>query len=295
MRIDAIIGYLESLAHPSLQEHYDNAGLITGDPGWECTGMICSLDATEEVVREAMFKGCNLIIAHHPIVFGGLKKFTGRNYVERTIILAIKNDIAIYSIHTNLDNVIGGVSGKMGELLGLKQVSILSPREQTLKKLYTFAPLKDADSIRNAIFKTGAGEIGKYSECSFSTAGKGTFRPGEGTEPYVGREGERHVEEEARVEVIFPAWLEKKVISALIGAHPYEEVAYDIVQLANSHPGIGAGIIGELPEPVPEKEFLDRVRTVFGTGLIRHTPWLGRKLKRVAVCGGAGSFLISKA
>ncbi len=290
-----VISFLESVAHPYLQESYDNAGLITGHPSWECTGVLCSLDVTEEVISEAVAKKCNLIVAHHPIVFKGLKRINGNNYVERTVIAAIKNDIAIYAIHTNLDNVLHGVSGRMAALLGLQKTAILDPKENLLRKLFTFAPADKAEQVRNALFGAGAGHIGNYSECSFNADGTGTFRAGAGTAPYVGEQGVRHSETETKIEVIYPAFLEGQILTALKTSHPYEEVAFDVVALANRHHQTGAGVVGELPEPMEEKLFLERVKSVFGLKLIRHTPLTGRSIKRVAVCGGAGSFLISKA
>jgi dinuclear metal center YbgI/SA1388 family protein len=295
MKIAGVISFLESVAHPSLQEHYDNAGLITGDGEWECTGMICSLDVTTEVVEEAIKKKCNLVVAHHPIIFGGLKKITGKNYVERTVIAAIKNDIAIYAIHTNLDNVIGGVSGRMAGVLGLQAVSVLAPKENVLKKLYTFAPVDKAEQVRSAIFESGGGHIGNYSECSFSTEGTGTFKAGAGTEPYVGEIGKQHQEREVKIEIIFPSFLENKIVTALKKAHPYEEVAYDIVVLSNTMDSQGSGVIGEFPKAMPEKEFLKKLRDHFQVPVIRHTRFINRSIKKVALCGGAGSFLISKA
>ena len=295
MKIANIISFLESVAHPSLQEQYDNAGLITGDAGWECTGIICSLDATEDVVKEAISKKCNLIVAHHPIIFGGLKKINGKNYIEKTVIAAIKNDIAVYAIHTNLDNVIDGVSGKMAAMLGLKNIAILSPKEGALKKLFTFAPVDKAAQIRNAIFEAGGGHIGNYSECSFSATGTGTFKAGQGTNPYVGNIGEQHSENELKIEVIIPSFLAGRIIAAMKTAHPYEEVAYDVVALSNSHQHIGSGVIGELPEGLDEKAFLSQVKEIFGVPVIRHSPMLGKPIKKIALCGGAGSSLISKA
>ena len=295
MTISAVIDALESLAHPSLQEHYDNAGLITGNPSWKCKGIICSLDATEEVVKEALQKKCNLIVAHHPIVFSGLKKITGKNYVEKTIIAAIKNDIAIYAIHTNLDNVIEGVNGKIAAMLGLKNISLLSEKENTLKKLVTFAPGNNADAVRDAIFAAGGGQIGNYSECSFNTEGTGTFKPGSVANPKIGQRGKRHKEQEVKIEVIFPAWLESRLVSAMKAAHTYEEVAYDIIPLSNKYQGFGSGVIGELPAALEEKKFLARIRKVFHVPVVRHTAYLNKAVKKVAVCGGAGSFLISKA
>ena len=295
MKIADVVSFLESIAHPTLQEHYDNAGLITGDAGWECSGIICSLDATEEVVKEAIAKKCNLIVAHHPIIFGGLKKINGKNYVEKTIITAIKNDIAIYAIHTNLDNVMDGVSGKMASMLGVTNISILSPKENTVKKLFTFVPVDKAEQVRNAIFAAGGGHIGNYSEASFNAEGTGTFKAGEGTKPYVGEIGKQHQEKEIKMEIIFPAFLESRVIAAMIAAHPYEEVAYDVVSLSNFHQDIGSGVIGELKQAVDEKQFLAMLKDVFGVPVVRHTALLGKRVKRIALCGGAGSFLISKA
>jgi dinuclear metal center YbgI/SA1388 family protein len=295
MKIAEIVSFLESLAHPSLQENYDNAGLLTGMNSWECTGVICSLDATEEVVLEAIEKKCNLVIAHHPIIFGGLKKLNGKNYVEKTIITAIKNDIAIYAIHTNLDNVISGVSGRMGKMLGLNKMTVLSPKKEVLKKLFTFVPIQKAKEVREAIFSAGAGHIGNYSECSFNAPGTGTFKAEEGAEPFVGKKGEQHQEEEIKMEMVFPSYLEPKIIAALLAAHPYEEPAFDLVQLTNQHAGTGTGIIGELDDSKDEKVFLAYLKKVFGLEVIRHTALLGKPVKRVALCGGAGSFLVSNA
>ena len=295
MQISTIISFLESLAHPSLQESYDNAGLITGDPSWNCSGIICSLDATEEVINEAIGKKCNLVVAHHPIIFSGLKKINGKNYVEKAVIAAIKNDIAIYAIHTNLDNVIHGVSGKMAELLGLQNTSILLPRQSTLKKLFTFVPIDKAETVRQAIFSAGGGYIGNYSECGFTVEGMGTFKAGKGTDPHVGKIGEQHQEKEGRIEVIFPAHLEGPIIKAMIAAHPYEEVAYDVVSLDNQHPAVGSGLVGDLAEPMEEKAFLSSLKSIFKLKFLRHSPLSGKMIKKVALCGGAGSFLISRA
>jgi dinuclear metal center YbgI/SA1388 family protein len=295
MQIAEIISFLELIANPGLQEQYDNAGLITGSPGWECRGIICSLDATEEVVIEAMAKSCNLIVAHHPIIFGGLKKINGKNYVEKTIITAIKNDIAIYAIHTNLDNVIEGVNGKMATMIGLQKLSILSLKENTLKKLFTFIPVDKAEEVRNAIFQAGGGHIGNYSECSFNAEGTGTFKAGAAADPYVGSIGKQHQERELKIEVIIPAYLEGKIAAAMKAAHPYEEVAYDVVALANKHPQTGSGVLGELVKPMEEKAFLGHLKSVFQLSVVRHTQLTGRLIKKVALCGGAGSFLISSA
>ena len=296
MQISDIVGHLESLAPPAYQESYDNAGLLTGCGTWECTGVLTTLDVTEEVVEEAVARQCNLIVAHHPIVFGGLKKIIGKNYVERTVIAAIKKDIAIYAIHTNLDNMVEqGVNGRIADKLGLGERKVLLARESTLQKLYCFVPVDHLEVVRSAIFAAGAGHIGGYSECSYSVEGFGTFKGGEGTQPFVGQPGVRHTEKEARLEVILPAYLSRSVVQAMTAAHPYEEVAYDLVPLANTYSGVGAGLVGELPEPVEEKTFLGMLCEIFGLSVVRHTQLTGRPVKRVAICGGAGSFLISNA
>lgn len=296
MQISSILRFLESLAPPSYQESYDNAGLLTGSGLWECTGMLVTLDATEEVVREAIARNCNLIIAHHPIIFRELKGLTGRNYIERTVIAAIKQDIAIYAIHTNLDNVVaGGVNGRIASKLGVVNGRPLLPREGVLQKLYCFVPVEHLEVVRTALFAAGAGQIGGYSECSYAVEGAGTFLGSEGTKPFVGQPGSRHTEKEARLEVVVPAHLSRQVVAAMIAAHPYEEVAYDLVSLANTHPNVGAGLIGSLPGAMTEKDFLELVRQAFMVPVVRHTRLTGRPVERVAVCGGAGSFLISKA
>ncbi len=295
MQTGEIIDFLESLAPSFLQESYDNSGIITGNRSWDCTGIMVSLDATEEVIAEAKAKGCNLIVAHHPIIFGGLKKITGSNYVERAVIASIKNDIAIYAIHTNFDNIITGVNGKMAEKLGLMNCSVLKPKPSLLKKLYTFVPSANIEAVRTAIFEAGAGHIGHYSECSFQAVGSGTFKAGAGTHPYVGEIDKRHYEEELKLEVIFPAWLEYGLVKALKDAHPYEEVAFDIVSLNNQTDQFGSGIVGELAEPMDEVEFLILLKQQFGLTMLRHTPLRNKQVKRVAVCGGAGSFLTKTA
>ena len=295
MKIKDIINVLENFAPPSLQEAYDNAGLITGNRETACTGILCTLDATEAVVEEAIKNNCNMVVAHHPVVFKGLKSITGRNYVERTIIKAIKHDIAIYAIHTNLDNILAGVNGKMADLLGLTDRRVLLPKKNALRKLFTYVPSGHAEELRKAIWDAGAGDIGNYSECSFNTSGKGTFRGGADTDPFVGKRGELHTEEEIKVEIIFPYWLQGRVISALVATHPYEEPAYDIVALDNTFDRVGSGLTGTLPHPVDEKTFLAQLKNVFGLSVIRHTVLTGRPIKTVSLCGGAGSFLITNA
>ncbi|MDQ6758075.1 MAG: Nif3-like dinuclear metal center hexameric protein [Bacteroidota bacterium] len=292
MKISHITDHLEIFAPVYFQESYDNAGLITGDKNWDCTGVITTLDATEEVVDEAINKKFNLVVAHHPIIFKGLKQLNGKNYVERTILKAIKNDIAIYAIHTNLDNVKKGVNKKIAEKLGLQNLKVLQPRENILKKLVTFAPVDKAEDVRKALFAAGAGELGKYSECSFNSEGTGTFKPLEGADPFVGEIGKRHEEKEVKIEVIFPSYLQTQITRAMMNAHPYEEVAYDIILLGNYLSDVGSGMIGELEKPIDEKDFLKKLKMAFGLKVVRHTQLLNKKIKKIAVCGGAGSFLI---
>lgn len=295
MTIQDITNFLETVAPASLQENYDNAGLLTGSTSWDCMGILTTLDATEEVVLEAIQKNCNLVVAHHPIIFGGLKKINGKNYVEKAVITAIKNDIAIFAIHTNLDHVMLGVNGKMADMLGLINRKILQPKKNMVKKLVTFVPILQAESVRSAIFKAGGGQIGNYSECSFNSPGEGTFKAGENTNPFVGTQGIRHTENETRIELVFPAWLERSVIEALIKSHPYEAVAYDIVGLDNVHQQTGSGMVGELQTAISEVDFLQLLQKAFCLSVIRHTPLTGKLVKKIALCGGAGSFLIGAA
>ena len=295
MIIRDIITYIESIAPPGYQESYDNAGLILGDADMTVTSALISLDVTEAVIDEAIEAGCELIIAHHPILFKGIKRLNGKSYVERCVIKAIKNDIAIYAAHTNLDSITGGVNTKICEKIGLTNLKILVPAREQLLKLVTFIPEDHLDKVREALFAAGAGSIGKYDKCSFGSKGTGTFRGGSESNPYVGEVGEFHFEKEIRLETIVPRHLQNNILSALLSSHPYEEVAYDIYPLENSLPEVGAGMIGELPGGENEIDFLSRLLTIFGCKSIRYTYLLGKPVKRVAVCGGSGSFLLSAA
>ncbi len=295
MKIKEVLTYLESVCPPAYQESYDNCGLITGDSEQEIKGVMLCLDSTEDVIQEAIKNKCNLVIAHHPILFFPIKKLTGKTYSERVIISAIKHDICIYAMHTNLDNIHTGVNNKIAEKLGLKNLSILSPKKGVLRKLVTFCPRDKADLVRPAIFNAGAGIIGDYDECSFNVGGIGTFRAGKGADPYVGTIGKRHYENEERIETIYPPHLEKAIVEALVDSHPYEEVAYDLYSLENSHPMIGSGMIGHLEKPMKEKDFLTHLKEAMQLSCIRYTPFLGKKIQKVAVCGGSGSFLLPDA
>lgn len=295
VKIKDILNVLEAAAPPALQEDYDNAGLLTGDRLAVCSGVLCCLDVTEAVLEEAVRKKCNLVVAHHPIIFRGLKGITGRNYVERCIIRAIKDDIAIYAIHTNLDNIKTGVNGQIANLLGLARYAPLAPKTGLLKKLHTFVPKAELNRVRAAIFAAGAGHIGNYSECSFTAEGIGTFKGNESTNPFAGEPGKLQEEQEIRLEVIFPRWIESAVVNALKEAHPYEEVAYDLVSLDNTWSATGSGITGYLPEAVDELSFLRKLTTIFGLKMLKHTALRGNPIQKVAICGGAGSFLLKNA
>ena len=295
MKIKEITDYLEGLVPLSSQESYDNCGLIVGNPEEEVSGVLVSLDCIEESVDEAMRLGVNLIISHHPIVFRGLKKMNGKNYVERTILKAIKHDIALYAIHTNMDNFFYGVNHEIGERLNLKNLRILLPKPSVLTKLVVFVPTESEDVVANAMFQAGAGRIGNYSECSFRSLGTGTFLPLGEANPVVGKVGELHRESEIRLEVLVSNHILNKVVSAMELVHPYEEVAYEMYSILNTNQDEGAGMVGELETSVDERVFLNSLKEIFNCGMIRHTKLMGRQIKRVAFCGGSGSFLLNAA
>lgn len=295
IKIRDITNLIEDFAPISLQESYDNAGLIIGDADTMATGALVTLDVSDEVVDEAIKLGFNLILAHHPLIFRGLKKIGTNDMIGRLVTRCIKNNIAVYAAHTNLDNVKAGVNRMICDKLGLKQVKILSAKDDLLRKLVVFCPENSAPAIRDAIFKAGAGHIGNYDSCSFNAPGYGTFRALEGAKPFVGNVDELHHENEIRMEFIFPKFRQVAIINAMTLSHPYEEVAYDIYPIENQFKNIGAGMIGELDEPEDAKTFLSRLKKTFDAGCIRHTKIVKDKVKRVAVCGGSGSFLISRA
>ncbi|WP_017260107.1 Nif3-like dinuclear metal center hexameric protein [Pedobacter arcticus] len=295
MQIKDLTNYLESIAPSNYQESYDNSGLIVGDYNQTINKALVSLDCTEAIVDEAIATGCDIIISHHPIVFKGLKRFNGSNYVERVVMKAIANNIALYAIHTNLDSVSTGVNAKICEKIGLTNCKTLAPKSGILKKLCFFVPLTATEVVKNAIFNAGAGQIGNYSNCSFSVKGEGTFKANEKANPFVGQKNEIHTEAEQRVEVVYPAQAESQIIKALLNAHPYEEVAYDIYSLDNQHQDVGAGMVGELTEEMDALDFLRHLKQSMELSVIRHTEILPKKIKRVAVCGGSGSFLLKNA
>jgi len=295
MKIKEITQFLEGIAPLNYQENYDNSGLIVGGEDMQVTSVLICLDSVEEVIEEAIENGCNLIIAHHPIIFSGLKKINGKNHIERTIIKAIKNDIAIYAIHTNLDNIKGGVSSKIADLLDLKNQQILSPKRDLLRKLEVYVPKENAEEVQNALFSSGAGSVGDYKNCSFQSVGVGTFLPSENASPQVGEKGKQERVEEVKIEVIFPKNMEKRLISEMKKAHPYEEVAHQIYILDNVFQEVGSGIVGELETEIDSKMFLETLKKTMKTVCIRHTKLVKNIIKKVAVCGGSGSFLLNNA
>lgn len=295
MLLKEIITEIENFAPLSYQESYDNCGLLTGNKHMEITGALLTLDCIEATVEEAIRKKCNLIIAHHPILFGGLKKLNGNNYVERTVIKAIQNNIAIYACHTNLDNVKLGVNKKIADKLGLINQQILAPKKSLLKKLVTFVPNDHLEKVRSALFNSGAGNIGNYDQCSFSLIGTGSFRGNENANPFIGKKGELSLETETRLELIYEGHNEFNILSSLRQNHPYEEVAYDIYQLENYYQNIGSGMTGEFEKELTEIQFLEHLKLVFNLKTIKFTKYLGKPVKKVAVCGGSGSFLLKNA
>jgi dinuclear metal center YbgI/SA1388 family protein len=295
INLQEIITILERFAPPALQESYDNSGLILGDRSREVRKGLITLDVTEKVLQEALQKKCDVIFSHHPILFKGLKSITGNNAEERIISQAIKNDIAIYAFHTNLDNAGEGLNKNLCIKLGLTNTRILMPGAGMLRKLVTFCPVDHAEKVREAVFSAGAGKIGNYDSCSFQSEGMGSFRGLENTNPFIGKKGSIHFEKEVRIETIYPHYAEKEILNALFGSHPYEEVAYDIYPLKNEFYGAGSGMIG-VPENEEEEEvFLMRIKRVLKTRCIRHSALRGKKIRKVAVCGGSGSFLIPNA
>lgn len=296
MRASEIITVIESFAPPAYQESYDNSGLQVGHPDTEVTGVLLTLDITEDVIDEAVAKGCNMIIAHHPIIFSGLKRLSGRSYVERVVERAIRKDVILYAAHTNLDNARAGVNAIIAEKLGLQNTAILQMMTTTLRKLYTYAPQSAVDKVRDALFAAGAGDIGKYRECSFNIPGTGTFKPDADANPEIGRAGgPREWVDEVKIEVLVQQHKEARILKALFDAHPYEEVAFEFIHLHNANQELGAGMVGTLAEPMDEQSFLRHLKAAMNTPCIRHTSLLGKPIQKVALCGGSGSFLLKEA
>lgn len=294
-RVSDLMHYLHQWAPPALQESYDNSGLLVGEPETLVQGVLVSLDITEAVLEEAVAQGCNVIVAHHPIIFSGLKRFTGASYVERTVMAALRSNLVLIAVHTNLDAVASGVNAEIARRLGLEHPRILRPMRGRLRKLAVFVPVHAVDAVRNALFQAGAGQIGAYDECSFATDGAGTFRAGTGSNPHVGAVGARHTEPEQKLEVVVPDYAVSAVVQAMLQAHPYEEVAYDVVALENSWADVGSGMIGALPEPLDPMDFLTIIKRQLEVPVLRYTHTGGKTIQKVAFCGGSGGFLLADA
>lgn len=295
MKIKDITNCIEEIAPLNYAEGFDNVGLLVGNYQTEVTGVLVTLDTLENIVDEAIEKNCNLIVSFHPIIFSGLKKLNGTNYVERVVLKAIKNDIAIYSMHTALDNSFQGVNAKICEVLGLKNTKILIPQKNTLKKLTTYTPIESAETVRIALFEAGAGNIGNYDNCSFNSEGIGTYKGNENSNPTLGEKGKLHSEKEVLISVIFEKHKERNILKALFNSHPYEEVAYEIVSLENDNQEIGMGMVGELENEVNETKFLQFIKKTMNAKGIRHSKLIGKPIKKIAVLGGSGSFAIENA
>ena len=295
MKVKDITKCLQEWAPLPFQESYDNSGLIVGDEEMLIKGCMISLDLTELVIEEALAHECNMIISHHPIIFKGIKKLSGNHWVNKCLIKAIKNDLAIYAIHTNLDNLLHGVNGMIANRLKLTHRQVLRPMQHTLNKLVTFVPIEHKSKIQTALHEAGAGRLGNYKECSFNVTGEGSFKPTEGSNPTLGSLNRLESVEESRVEVILPSHKKDAILSALKSAHPYEEVAYFLSSLENNQSNLGSGLIGLLANPMPIKEFLDHLKSTMGLIYIRHTKLVGDNVNKIAVCGGSGSFLLNDA
>ncbi|MAO09498.1 MAG: Nif3-like dinuclear metal center hexameric protein [Flavobacteriaceae bacterium] len=295
MKVKEVIQILDDFAPLSYAEGFDNTGLLVGDTNASVSGILVTLDTLEEVVDEAIKNNCNLIVSFHPIIFSGLKKLTGKTYVERVVQKAIKNDINIFAIHTALDNAWNGVNAMICEKLNLINRKILIPKEESIKKLLTFVPLKDASKVREALFAAGGGNIGNYTNCSFNVVGKGSFNGNEDSNPTVGKKGETHFEEETQIGITFQKHKEAQVLKALFDSHPYEEVAYEVTTLENKNQNLGMGMIGELSSEISEENFLTCIKKTMKTGCVRHSKLQNKKIKKVAVLGGSGSFAIKAA
>ncbi|EDP95589.1 Nif3-like dinuclear metal center hexameric protein [Kordia algicida OT-1] len=295
MIVQDIISHIEELCPLAYAEDFDNVGLLVGDHTQKVSGVLISLDTLENVVDEAIEKKCNMIVSFHPIIFSGLKKITGKTYVERVVLKAIKHDIAIYAMHTALDNSWNGVSDRICDELGLTNKSILIPQKGTIKKLVTFVPKKDAEKLREALFAVDAGNIGNYSNCSFNTEGIGSFQGNEASNPTVGEKGKTHYENEIQIGITFAKHLEGKIIRTLHQNHPYEEVAYEITTLENTNQHIGMGMVGSFKQPINEMHFMTLLKTKMKVPVVRHSALSGKMIQKVAVLGGSGSFAISAA
>ncbi len=295
MQIKDITSFLESWAPPALQESYDNSGLIIGDGNDEAHGALITLDVNEAVIDEAVATNCNMIVAHHPLIFSGIKKIGTSHWIDKCIRKAIKNDLNVYAIHTNLDNVASGVNKKIAERIGLTNVRILQPKKDSLLKLTVFVPTTNKSELLTGLYQAGAGEIGNYDHCSFQLTGEGTFRPNEDANPAIGKKDKDEVVQETRIEVILPSHSKSKVLNAMRSNHPYEEVAYYLSTLENINQEVGSGMIGDLEQSQSPQDFTSHLKETMNLNVVKHTDFVKDRIKKVAICGGSGRFLLETA
>ena len=295
MKIKEITNILSEWAPLTYAEEFDNVGLLVGNENATCQQAMITHDVSEEVVEEAILNKCELIICFHPIIFSGLKSITGKNYVEKTVIKAIENKIAIYAIHTALDNHRYGISYQLGKTLGLVNQQILIPKTDTLLHLNTYVPGDHKETVLAALHAAGAGELGNYSETSFSVTGQGSYKGNELSQPAIGEKNKSTTTTEEKLSLIVPQHSKNKVIKALMDTHPYESIAYELTATLNSNPTLGMGSVGELPEVMPSMTFLTHMKKTLGVPFIRHSISTKKEIKKVAVLGGSGSFCIDAA
>lgn len=288
MKIKEFIKEFEQIIPVRQAEDFDNVGLLCGNPEREISGVLIAHDALEFIIDEAIEKNFNLILCFHPIIFSGLKSITGKNYVERAVLKALENKIAIYAIHTAFDNDYFGVNYKICEVLGLKNQQVLMPKKNQLKKLEVYVPTDSAEKLRNALFVAGAGNIGFYDECSFTIQGDGTFRPLEGSNPVTGTHNERENANEVLLSVIFEDYKKHQILFAMKQNHPYEEVAYQLISLDNENQYTGLGRFGDLETEMNETDFLKFVKEKFNLNIIRHSSLNNKKIRTIGVLGGSG-------
>lgn len=290
-----IISLFEQFSPKKYAMEGDKIGLQVGDLSRPVKRVMIALDVLDEVVEEAISQSVNLIIAHHPPIFRSLSKITMDNPSGKLMYKLIKHDIAVYAAHTNLDVAKGGVNDLLSAALGLQDAEVLVPTyEDKLKKLVVYVPKDHVEQVKKAIGDAGAGAIGNYSHCVFSTKGIGEFQPLEESDPYIGNVNKLEHVEEVKIESIYLASNEKKIVKAMFKTHPYEEVAYDIYDLQIKGEQFGLGRIGKVEETTL-LEFANHVKKALDVDGVRVVGNLGAKVKKVAVLGGDGNKYYSHA
>ena len=296
MNVGELIKQIEDWAPPGAAWEKDNVGLQVGSRGDKLKNILLCLELDEEVLKQAIKKKCNLIFTHHPLIFNPIKNLDfEKSKQARLIQHLIKQNISLYSAHTNLDFTRDGVSFELAKSLKLKNVTFLEHEEANQFKVVIFLPAVNVDELSEALFSVGGGVIGNYENCSFRIAGEGTFKGNEDSNPVIGKKGNTEKVEEVRLELIVDSWNLGRIVNAIKKHHPYEEPAYDIYPLKNKNTNFGAGAIGELDKELSEKEFLNFVSKSLKIGKLKYCIGSGKKIKKVAVCGGSGSELLSRA